>query len=227
MTFLPIPKTGLKGLARRSFLLSGCAIVARAASAAPSMPPTDRIAFRLIRHGTEIGRHTVTFSQDGDLLTARVEVEALVTLLSVPIVRYRHTSTEVWRGNSLLTLQSDSDKNGQKEWVRGQRTEAGLAITGSRTKPYIAPEPNAITSYWNKSNIQQPMISMEDGVLLRPAVARRGDEAIPLASGATIAATHYALSGPFEVDLWYDQNDQWAGMAVPVDDGSVVHYARL
>ena len=65
------------------------------------VPPGDTLAFRLIRHGNEIGRHTLTFDQQGDTLTVRIAVEARVTLLSIPIVHYTHRVVEVWQDGSI------------------------------------------------------------------------------------------------------------------------------
>ena len=72
-----------------------------------------------------------------------------------------------------------------------------------------------------------PMISLKDGVLLRPIVTPGGAEAIPLASGAAVWAKHYNLTGAFDVDVWYDGTGTWAGLAFSVADGSTVHYERL
>jgi hypothetical protein len=52
-------------------------------------------------------------------------------------------------------------------------------------------------------------------------------DSVPLASGRTIPARHYNLSGPFKVDLWYDQADTWASLGLPAADGSYVRYERL
>ena len=52
-------------------------------------------------------------------------------------------------------------------------------------------------------------------------------DTVRLASGDTIAAEHYNLSGAFDADVWYDQTDTWAGLAFDVADGSNVHYERL
>jgi hypothetical protein len=71
------------------------------------------------------------------------------------------------------------------------------------------------------------MISLEDGVLLSPKIADLRTDSIRLASGQMIAANHYALSGAFAVDLWYDAAETWAGMAMTVADGSEVRYERL
>ena len=91
----------------------------------------------------------------------------------------------------------------------------------------MAPDTAIGTSYWNKRVLEGPMISLEDGVLLRPQVAMRGTETIRLASGGAIPADHYNLSGAFKVDLWYDRAENWAGLGYTAADGSSVIYERL
>jgi hypothetical protein len=219
--------TESRAIARRAFLLAGACVATREASAALPVPPGDRLAFRLMRHGGEIGRHTLTFERKGETLIVRVAVDALVTLLSLPIVRYSHRVTETWRGEMLQSVTGETIKNGQHEWVDARRGAEGLVVIGSKTARYISTEPAGVTSYWNKTLLNGPMISLEDGVLLRPKVEALGPETISLASGAAIAADHFNLSGPFAADLWYDHTATWASMAVGVADGSVVHYERL
>jgi hypothetical protein len=208
-------------------LFAAACIAARRAAASLPVPPTQTLAFRLIRHGNEIGHHTLTFDQQGDVLTAHVAVDALVSLLSIPIVHYSHRATETWHGDTLVALSGETDKNGRKGWVNARRTDEGLVVLGSQTKRYLAPDDAIGTSYWNKRMLDGPMISLEDGVLLQPKVAARPAETIRLASGGTIPAEHYKLSGAFNVDVWYDQTDTWAGLAFEVADGSDVHYERM
>lgn len=212
-------------------LLAGvCAGVPRgiqSATAALPVPSSSTLAFRLIRHDSEIGRHTLSFAHDGDTLTVHTEVDALVTLVSIPIVRYQHRVVETWHGDILTSLTGETDKNGQHEWVKARRGAEGLVVLGSKTERYVAPEPAGAATYWNKHMLDGPMVSLEDGVLLRPKVERRRAELIPLASGGTIPADHYNLSGPFNVDLWYDQSATWASLALTAMDGSTVHYERL
>jgi hypothetical protein len=209
-------------------VLTGAVFTARHAfAAALPVPPNNMLAFRLIRHGSEIGRHTLIFEPRGDTLTVRIAVDALVTLLSLPIVRYKHHVVEIWQDGALASVTGETDKNGQLEWVSARRGNEGLVVLGSKTDRYIAPEPAGSTSYWNKRLLDGPMISLEDGVLLRPKVVDEHVENIPLASGTTIPADHYNLSGAFRVDLWYDKTDTWASLGLPAKDGSYVHYERL
>jgi hypothetical protein len=214
-------------IGRRGVLLAGAAITAGGAAAPLPIPPGDALAFRLIRRGSEIGRHTLAFEPRGDTLTVRIAVEARVTVLSIPVVHYTHRVVETWEGGALSGITGDTDKNGRTEWVRARRTADGLLVQGSHTKEYIAPEPAIGTSYWNKRMLDGPMISMEDGVLLRPKVTQLAPDTVPVAAGGSIPATHYNLSGSFNVDVWYDSANTWASLGVTAVDGSETRYERL
>jgi hypothetical protein len=214
-------------IGRRAVLLAGATLAARQAAGASAVPASDTLAYRLVRHGSEIGRHTLRFDRQADTLTVRIAVDALVSLLSVPIVRYTHRAVETWQAGTLVGLTAETDKNGQHEWAKALRTSEGLLVTGSKTARYVAPEPAIATSYWDRRMVDGPMISLEDGVLLRPKVAMHPADSIRLASGSMITADHYRLSGAFAVDVWYDRTDTWAGLAFGVADGSTVTYERL
>jgi hypothetical protein len=202
-------------------------LLARPAWASLPLPAEREIRFQLVRLGSAIGTHSLAFAAADGRLTVRVVVEARVTLLSIPIVRYAHRVTERWEGDRLVGLSSETDRNGRREWMAAQRSEAGLVVSGSRTETYVAPEGAIGTSYWNKRMLDGPMISLEDGVLLRPWVTQGAREAIPLAAGGTVTARRYSLTGPFAVDVWYDGADGWAGLAFDGPDGLRVHYERL
>lgn len=210
-------------------LLAGAAgVLARqGAAAALPVPPDNTLAYRLIRHGSEIGRHTLTFERLGDRLTVRIAVDAQITLLAIPIAHYTHRGVETWQGETLAGLTGNTNKNGQQDWVNALRTTEGLVVTGSKTARYIAPAQAIGVSYWNKRMLNGPMISMENGELMHPKVTERLTEAIPLASGSSIPAEHYNISGPFNVDVWYDHSDTWASLALDISDGSEVRYERL
>jgi hypothetical protein len=126
-----------------------------------------------------------------------------------------------------MAVSGSTHKNSRTGWVQATRGPTGLVVTGSQTTRYVAPEGALTTSYWNMRGLAGPMISLEDGVLLHPLVAREPLQAIPLASGAVIEANHFNLSGDFAVDLWYDTNQQWASLAYTALDGSVTQYQRL
>lgn len=213
-------------ITRRAALLGGVCLPLRQPQAAP-VAPADLLAFRLMRLGSEIGRHTLAFERADDTLCVRIAVDVVVSFWSIPIVRYTHRAVETWRGDTLVGLTGETDKNGSRRWMTATRTREGLEVVGSGTEHYIAPEQAIGTTYWNRRMVNGPMISLEDGALLRPDVALRPPEPVRLACGATITADRYSLSGAVDADVWYDRTDTWAGLAVTVPDGSTVHHERL
>jgi hypothetical protein len=218
-------------IGRRAILGAATAIAVRpaavSAAAALPVPAGNQLAFRMVRHGSDIGRHVLTFEQQGDTLTVRIAVDAVVTLLSVPIVRYSHHAVEVWKAGTLSTITGETNRNGEHEWIKASRSSEGLVVLGSQTDRDVAPEPAGGASYWNRRLLGGPMISLEDGVLLRPNVVQEPAESIPLASGGTVRAERYKLSGSFKINLWYDETNTWASLGLSVKDGSYVHYERL
>ena len=54
-------------------------------AAASSLPSTGMLAFRMIRHASEMGRQTLTFERQGDTLTVRVVADVLVEIACLPV----------------------------------------------------------------------------------------------------------------------------------------------
>ncbi|MBS0559965.1 MAG: hypothetical protein JSR21_07925 [Proteobacteria bacterium] len=225
-------------ISRRGMLWGGAALAAaplvsvrwadQALAANPLPVPASRLlAFRLIRHGSDIGSHTIRFDEQGDVLTVRVEVDVLVKFGPIPLARYSHRSTEVWQGRTLNEISATTDKNGTKLSMSGHRSAEGLAVSGTNAARYIAPEDALPTSYWNPRLLNVPMIGTQDGMLVRPLVKNLGTVPVPVASGGQIPATRYGLRGDLDLDLFYDETRTWAGMEFSVVDGSTIQYARV
>jgi hypothetical protein len=214
-------------IGRRAVLVAGATLAARRALAGLPVPRGDSLGFRIVRYGSEIGTHVVTFERDGDTLKVQTAINVLVTFLSIPLAHYQHRSTETWQGTTLVGLAGETSRDGQHDWMNAHRTEAGLVVLGSQAKSYIAPASATPVSYWNKRMLHGPMISLEDGVLSSPKVAELSTDSVRLASGRMIPANHYNLSRPVDTDVWYDETDTWAAMMLTVVDGSKIRYERL
>jgi hypothetical protein len=191
------------------------------------VPPGNTLNFRLMRHGTPIGTHVMTFNRDGDRLAVDIAVDVLVKFGPFPIVRYTHRNKEIWNRERLMGFESHTDRNGTKMHALARWTGSGLAVEGSGTQPYIAPVNALATTHWNSHMLRGPVIGVQDGMLVHPVVLPKPEERVRLATGDDIRARHYTLSGDLDLDLWYDPTDTWAGMRFTVDDGSVISYERL
>ena len=218
---------GLGMIVRRTVLVAGATLLARRAVAGLPVPRGDSLGFRIMRHGSEIGTHMIGFERNGNALKVQTAIDVRVTLLSIPVARFKHRSSELWRDTTLVEAAGETSNNGEHNWMSARRTGEGLVVAGSQTKPYVAPESATPVSYWNKRMLSGPMISLENGVLSSPKVADLRTDSVQLASGRKIPATHYNLSAPVDADLWYDETDTWAAMLLTAVDGSEVRYERL
>jgi Family of unknown function (DUF6134) len=214
-----------------------CGVVGARNAAAMATPPSGlsslpipasrNVAFRLIRQGSALGTHTLDFSVEGDTLTVQIAVNVVYMFGPIPLVRYTHRNTEVWRGGILASLDGHTNKNGNLLHMSAHRTPAGLQVEGTNAAPYIAPEDALPTTYWNARMLQAPMIGTQDGMLVHPRVTEKPVEPVRLASGVQAEARCYSLTGDLDLDLWYAPDRTWMSMRFGIADGSVITYERL
>lgn len=218
----------MRMIARRALLLAGASVVTRqSARAALPVPASNTLAFRVMRHGSAIGTHVLTFRDNGDALEVDIAADVVVRFGPIPLVRYVHHAREFWRGDRLIGVAGRTNRNGRNLQMEAERTTGGLAVQGSGTTPYVAPDNALPTTYWNPRMLLGPMIGTQDGMLVHPVVTPCATDLIRVASGAQIPARRCQLSGDLALELWYDEGDTWAGMRFSADDGSTITFERL
>lgn len=213
---------------RRELLVAAgvmAALPAPARAALP-IPPGDRLGFDIIRKGSKLGAHVLTFERSGDDLVVRVAMELVVKAAFITLYRYSHSAVERWSGDQVVALDTKTDDGGTKYVVTGRRTGAGLVIETNGKPKFVAPADAMPATHWNRRQLEGPWINTQDGKIFRPKVTPVGTEAIPTAKGAPLKANRYALSGDVAMDLWYDARPSWAGLSFTGKDGSVIKYVR-
>ncbi|MGV3695052.1 MAG: DUF6134 family protein [Paracoccus marcusii] len=189
-------------------LLTALAL-APAAMASPgaSVPASGRLAFDVIRKDRDIGDYVVTFRGSGDDLTVDIatDVKVKVPVIGVAAYRFSQTSTETWRGGQLAGLTSRTDDNGTPHDIRVGATSLIPA------------------SLWNADMVRsQAVLNTIDGSTDPISVSNLGTENVATGSG-TVAATHYALRGGLNRDLWY-AGATLVHVRFAAEDGSQVDY---
>ncbi|WP_044563261.1 DUF6134 family protein [Azospirillum sp. B4] len=169
---------------------------------------------------TPLGHHRVTVARaaNGDTVVD-VDISFEAKLLMITAYRYHHTSHEIWHNGRLAALESDTNDNGDTDWVRGHAVADGFAVESSHGK-VTAPADILPTSYWNPGTPKATrMLDTIRGVVMDVKVDRDGEEVIH-AGGGAIAATHYTLSfitnpppATSKVDFWYDDTGRWLKLA--------------
>ena len=187
----------------------------------PVLPPGGKLAFTVWRQGRRIGSHEVLFEQSGDSLTVATAAHFAITFGPLTVYAYRYDATETWSGGQLAAMTAKTNNNGTHGTCVVRRDAGRLAVSGSKSGDYVAPHGSIAGTHWNMAELAAPMIDPQNGELLRYAIADRGREAPPWGGDA---ATHYALAGLADLDLWYNAAGHWVGLRAVAKDRSVVEY---
>lgn len=206
-------RTLLPALPRRLLPL----LAAGPAFAQPTTPPQD-YRWRIMRNGSHIGRHDVTFSHRGEDLVALSEVEVTPRVLGVVVYRFEHRYTEVTRGGRFLSVASRQNRNGRIVEVEAEATARGVAIRGSEGERVLPPGA-APLSWWYPQRFggAVPVFGTTTGRLMD---LRWAHEA--MAGGGT----RWRCAGEVDAVLEFAPGGRWTAYQVVGDDGSTVIYER-
>ncbi|TQF76654.1 hypothetical protein FK498_16695 [Elioraea sp. Yellowstone] len=211
-------------IARRPFLLAASAALFPAPLAA-AIPPGGRLVFRVLRNGAEIGTHSLAFTPVGEVVQVEIAIDLAVRLLGIPVYRYTHRNRERWAGDRLLAIDSETDRNGTPYRVGARADGEGIAVEGSESGRYVAPEDAASTSYWHARFLRTHKIDTQGGRLLTTRIEDLGEETVPVGA-ANAPARRFRVSGDLTLDIWYDRAGTWSGLLFAGEDGSAIRYVR-
>ncbi len=176
-------------------------------------PTNRRLSFTVLRNGTRVGEHVMTFAGDLASPTVTTDVRMSVRVGPVPVFRYRHHAVERWVGGQFSSLETNSDSNGKAERVSARRTDAGVVIQTPKQKITAAIGTKPFT-HWNSEVLDGPLFNPQTGKLLKVAVRQ-------------VSPRHWAVRGDAEIDNWYDEAGVWNALKGRLSDGSLLEYRRI
>jgi len=202
----------------------GAGLVASAPGAASTKPTEGTLRFDVVLDGRQIGEHALTFEAqpDGSLQVA-IDIDLDITFGPFTVFAYTHRNRTAWRDGQLLALDSETDDDGERHWVRAISGDNGLTIQTDREAEIDVAPTLLPSTYWMVSTVRQTqLINSQTGELLDVDVRKIGRDYLD-GPGGLIAATHYRLEGDLEIDLWYDDAGILVGLAF-VARGAQVEY---
>jgi hypothetical protein len=189
-----------------------------------AIPIKEDIAFEVFRDGEPLGHHRVAFRREAEDLHVEIDIQLEVKLAFVTVFRYRHTNHEVWRDGHLVAIETKTDDDGERYWLSGRATEAGIVVEGSGGS-FVAPADVMPTSYWNAEMVtKNRLLDTQRGRLIDVEIVPVGAE-IVLVAGQPVDAQRYTVTGDLELDLWYATDGEWAKISFEARGAEVV-YAR-
>lgn len=186
--------------------------------AAPAALAQSRADYRwrVMRNGTAIGTHDVTFTRRGDDVTALSEIVITPRVMGVVVHRYEHRYTELTRGGRFVQVRSHLNRNGRIVEVEADATADGVMLRGPEGALRM-PRNAAPLSWWEPQRFggTTPLFGTTTG---KPMELRWTREALPA------GGTRWRTAGEVEAVLQFDAAQRWIAYQVKGDDGSDVLY---
>lgn len=198
---------------RRALPLLVLPALARPAAALPA-----EYRFRVMREGSQIGTHRVSFVQGpGNELTARTDVDIAVKLAGFTVFRLAHRFSETWAGDRLRSAASRLDRNGRVSEMEARAEGNAVLVARGPDGPQRLPADAAPLTWWEPGRFSRPLFDNGTGKPLRLQWTRA---ALP-GGGVRWAAT-----GDEEGEGTYAADGTWLGWRTKGEDGSTVTYER-
>lgn len=189
-----------------------CLLALSAAISAPahacSRPPGQDVY--KIEHEMfgEIGRHVVTYSCQGDDLLVETRIDGKATMLNVPVYELAAHYREVWRGDRLLSFDSEVDDNGEHFEVSA-RADGDHMLIDRRRGTIEAPATIVPDHPWNYAVLDRTLLfDARRGKLRHVEIEAAGEEPLAI-GGQKVPAEKYIVRGDLERVLWYGEDGAW------------------
>ena len=188
----------------------------------------EDIFFHVYRNDSKIGHHKLKFSNNGEETSVDIEIDFKVSFLGFVLYDYYHSNVEKWSGNKLLSLTTQTNKNGEKLYCNLINKNSSKKITGT-FNPIEFPDNLISTSYWNKQLVNSDnkiVLNTQDCSLINFKIKDLGTKNI---YNEKLLASHYKLIGKessgedLDIDIWYDGKGNWVKM-IFLKDGSIIEY---
>lgn len=220
-------------IARRRLLMGACCGTLAGPSLAGSslagsslaglpVPASSKLGFRVVRNGSPIGQHQLSFENDGGRLTVRVVVDIAVSFGPITLYRYRHRAREQWEDGHVVAFHAETNDDGMETTVSMRTEGERLMVESSQAGNYLAPLGALPATHWNRRMLQGPFINTQTGEVMRPEIRSAGMEPLPWAPQRR--GERLVLSGDVAMETWYDPTPAWVGLRFRGSDGSTIQY---
>jgi hypothetical protein len=147
-----------------------------------------------------------------------------VKFLFMTVYTYTHDNEEVWRGDCLSRIDSRTDDNGERFFVRGAIERSRLAVETVEGRRQL-PECVMTFAYWNPRILDaKQLLNAQTGEYLDVEVAARGNATIRVAGVERPALRYELKTKRFTIDLWYSPEREWLGLETTTESGSRLRY---
>jgi len=171
-----------------------------------------------------IGYQSFRLLEQGQEKVLVSEARYNIKFLFMNVYTYTHDNREVWNGDCLSRIDSRTDDNGERFFVRGMLEQSRLAVESVEGHEQL-PACVMTFAYWNPQVLNaKRLLNAQTGQYMDVDVAARGRETITVGGRQRPAQRYELKTEKFTINLWYSPEQEWLGLETTTDSGSRLRY---
>ncbi|MBR9970567.1 DUF6134 family protein [Magnetospirillum sulfuroxidans] len=189
-----------------------------------TVPSHDPLSFTVLRNGDAVGSHILRFQSMSDgTLVVTTDTNVVVKMAMIPVYRFEHHGREIWHGDHLMALNSETNDDGTHHVLKASGATGALIADGDG-KIARLPAETVPASLWNNATVVQgTLLNTLDGHAMAVHIADLGEDTVTV-SGHPHPARHYAMTGDLNREVWYDSTGGLVQVRFKAKDDSDIQY---
>ena len=182
----------------------------------------QELNFKVWAGEREIGTHTFQVERQGNTANVLSKAFYKVKVLFVNVFKYEHTAKEVWDGNCLASLTSNTVENGEKTSIDAKLDADRFAVVRN-DEPLLETEECVGTyAYWDKQKIQRgALMNAQTGEIDAATVSQLGPQPMPRLEKSSPALQIETDSS--SIRLWYSDDGEWLALKAEADGQPIIY----
>lgn len=189
------------------------------------IPQSNQLVFEITRNGQPFGTHKISFDKQGTETHVQIDINMQYDLGPITLFRYKHSNTEIWEDDQILSMTSQTNDDGDNYAVSASWGNVVKATANGAD--FEAPANIYSTSYWNPAALKaSQLLNTQKGRIEDVKVTNIGQEQIETAN-ETVTADRYKVDTVIPLEVLYDtKTKEWVGLEFNVR-GSDIKYRRI
>lgn len=180
--------------------------------------------FNVYLDGKEIGTHKVKLSDMDGKQRVRIDAEFDVKMFFISVYRYSHTNEEIWQGQCLDRVESATDANGEKFFIRSSPAGNSMRLVthdGSRGVEGCVRS----FAYWDLELLESDkLLNTQTGEYVSAELDHIGFEDLTVGDITTTAKRYQLITDDGIIDLWYTLQGRWIALESKTESGMTIRY---
>jgi hypothetical protein len=154
----------------------------------------------------EIGTFTDTIDRSPEATRIDSRLRVVVKLLGIVVYRQDSDTTEIMRGNRLVSLQSVTEKDGEHLEVHGE-AQGDQFVVNATAGSFAGPVTIAPSDPWVLRRLgEETVVFTDTGRIINMHISG-GDYDTVSVNGASVFARHFVVMGDRRQEVWLDNRD--------------------